>query len=122
VRAYVDELDALEVEPGQPAEISVDSLPDVRFRGHVEACLASMQPKTLLRHGPTEKLDVKVREIVIKLDADSHELEQLVYGLPVEVMVHTGAKRASPVDSRDSDVLQAAGTRAPGQTRLASTP
>lgn len=87
VRAYVDELDALNIEQGQRVQTTTDSLPSVAFTGRVESCLASMQPKTEIRHSPTEKYDTKVREVVIGLDIDQPQLEKLVIGLPVDVLI-----------------------------------
>lgn len=122
VRAYVDELDALDVQPGQAAEVMVDSLPDVRLQGRIEACLASMQPKTHLRHTPTEQLDVKVREVVIELDVEPRYRDQLVYGLPVDVTVLTNEVASAPSTPVHAEVLHASHEASPVAARLAATP
>lgn len=94
VRAFVEELDALSVTPGQTASIEADGLPDLRFSGRVVECAPSMVSKTLLSNRPGERVDVKVREVVILLDRQDH-LDRLVVGLPVEVFIQPRPKTST---------------------------
>jgi multidrug resistance efflux pump len=81
VRAYVEEMDALAVTEGQRGDVTVDGLPGVRFAATVVSCTPYMAPKRLLMNMPGERVDVKVREIVLQLD----DQNKLVIGLPVDV-------------------------------------
>lgn len=83
VRAFVEELDALNVQPGQAARVTVDGRPDKTYKGEILSCAPGVKGKTHRHHRPGELIDVQVREIVIELlDADD-----LVIGLPVDVFV-----------------------------------
>ena len=83
VRAYVEELDALSVSPGQAAYVTADGRPGVRFPGTVVACASRLQPKRLLRNKSDERVDVKVREVIISL----RHADGLIVGLPVDVFI-----------------------------------
>src|SRR5207249_4765372 len=83
VRAYVEEMDALGVVPGQRARVVADALPGESRRGTVLACSPSLTRKDLQRNLPGERADVKVREVVIRLDSPGN----LVIGLPVDVFI-----------------------------------
>jgi multidrug resistance efflux pump len=83
VRAFVEELDALAIAPGQRAYVTADGMPGVKFWGSVAHCAPYMVPKRLLNHSPGERIDTKVREVLIALDPQ----DQLVIGLPVDVFV-----------------------------------
>jgi len=84
-RAYVEELDALAVKPGQTAYVTADGDPGRKFPGHVVSCSPYMVPKKYLSNEPGERIDVKVREVIVELE----EQETLVVGLPVDVMIET---------------------------------
>ena len=86
VRAFVEELDAMEVAPGSRAHIEADGLPGVRVAGQVVHCSPYMLPKSQFANRPDERIDVKVREVVIQL-AKGDETDRLVVGLPVDVYV-----------------------------------
>ena len=98
VRAYVEELDALAVRPGQPAEVAADGRPDARYRATVVSCLPCMGPKDFRNHRPGERIDVRVREVVVALSEPS----DLVVGLPVEVFIQAEPEgTAVPVASEE---------------------
>ena len=86
VRAYVEELHALAVGPGLAAEVVADGRPDARYRATVVSCLPCMGPKDFRNHRPGERIDVRVREVIVTLS----EPTDLVVGLPVEVFIRTG--------------------------------
>lgn len=101
VRAYVEELDALAVSPGQPVEVIADGRPDTRYAGVVTWIAPSMGPKQHRHHNPGEHVDVKVREVLIALD----DPQDLVIGLPVEVFITPTApdETVAPTPSRYED-------------------
>jgi HlyD family secretion protein len=82
VRAYVEELDALDVRPGQAAEVTADGSPEV-YAGTVLSCVPHMGQKVFRDHRPGERLDVRVREIIVALE----NAPDLLVGLPVEVFI-----------------------------------
>jgi multidrug resistance efflux pump len=83
VRAYVEEMDALSVAEGQRGFVTADSMPDVRFPGTVVSCVPYMSPKRQFTNTPGERVDVKVREVILKLDYQ----DKLVVGFPVDVTI-----------------------------------
>ena len=87
VRAFVEEIDALVVASGRRAYITVGSLPGASFLGTVIFLAPSMGPKRLIYDKPSERLDVKTREVVILLDKQ----DKLVIGLPVDVFIDSKA-------------------------------
>lgn len=80
-RAYVEELDAFRLAPGARARVVADGLPNVSFGGTVIFCAPYMIPKKVFSNRPGERVDVKVREVLVRLDPQS----TLVVGLPVDV-------------------------------------
>ena len=52
-----------------------------------------MVPKTHVSNRPGERVDVKVREVVIVL-AEQEALPRLVIGLPVDVYLEAGASQS----------------------------
>jgi multidrug resistance efflux pump len=86
VRAFVEELDAMHIGLESRAYVQVDGMPDERFAGKVIQCAPYMVPKTNFSNKPSERVDVKVREVVIRLD-DGEHVDRLVIGLPVEVYI-----------------------------------
>jgi multidrug efflux pump subunit AcrA (membrane-fusion protein) len=87
VRAYVEEMDASAVKPGQKAYAIADGDPDRRYPGTIVSCVPYMIPKPLRSHEPAELVDVKVREVVMELEDPG----DLVIGLPVDVFIHPGS-------------------------------
>lgn len=83
VRAFIEELDALHVSPGQRAEVSIPGGPDRQYQGTVSSCAPSLHPKLQRRLKPGERVDVRVREAIIDLEDGAG----LLIGLPVEVFI-----------------------------------
>lgn len=83
VRAYVEELDALDVQVGQQAIVIAPARREQQFAGTVASCAAEVRPKSLRHYLPGERLDVRVREVTILLN----EPIPLLRGLPVEVFI-----------------------------------
>lgn len=87
VRAFVEELDGLRVFPGQRALVSAAASPGQRQRGTVSACSPYFRLKSQRQLKPGERVDVRVREVVIELEAG----HGLLIGLPVEVLLEPPA-------------------------------
>ncbi len=83
VRAYVEELDAITLTVGQSAYAAADGLPDRRFSARIIWIAPSMQPKTHLHNHPGERVDTRVREVLVQID----QPDGLVIGLPVDVFI-----------------------------------
>jgi multidrug efflux pump subunit AcrA (membrane-fusion protein) len=83
VRAFVEELDALDVQIGQQATVLVPARRDRRYQGVVTFCAPELRPKLLHHNLPGERLDIRVREVTIMLE----ETVPLLRGLPVEVFI-----------------------------------
>jgi HlyD family secretion protein len=79
VRAYVEELDAPHVRVGLAAHITADGFPGRVFVGEVVEVLPSMSAKQVWSERPSERFDLKTREVVIELRG---EVDQ-VSGRPV---------------------------------------
>lgn len=99
VRAFVEELDAVRVREGMQVRVSADGLPGRSFRGHVLACSPTMVPKRHMSNEPSERIDVKVREVIIVLDPSDNP-ETLVVGLPLDVYFQA----ADPIPAIDPTV------------------
>ena len=95
VRAWVEELDALNVAPGQRATVTADGIPGRQFEGTVRTCAPSVGPKTQRHLKPGEMFDVRVREILIDL-ADGADL---LIGLPVDVLISIDEQRPPGFES-----------------------
>jgi RND family efflux transporter MFP subunit len=108
VRAYVEELDALSVAPGQRATIMADGMPGRQFSGIVRSCAPGVGPKTQMHLRPGEMVDVRVREMVIDLKDGG----DLLIGLPVDVLVSVEDARPDYPDrlSRNTDRMSASGS------------
>jgi HlyD family secretion protein len=83
VRAYVEELDALNVKVGQRAVVTTDGKPDREYAGMVQSCSPHVRPKEHKHLKPGEMTDIRSREIVIDLENG----DDLVIGLPVDVFI-----------------------------------
>jgi multidrug resistance efflux pump len=104
VRAYVEELDALNVEPGQAVYVTADGKAGKKYDGVVRSCSPYVRPKTLRHQKPGELIDVRVREVIIELA----EGADLVIGLPVDVFIVPGGSRsgtsaAEPVEGTSAE-------------------
>ncbi len=67
VRAFVEELDALRVRPGQTVSVAVDGLPGRQFRGSVATVLPRMGKRHPRSDAPGEYQDLYYREVFIDL-------------------------------------------------------
>lgn len=83
VRAFVEELDALDIQPGQAATVLAAGKPDRRYQATLLECAAYVRPKSHRHLRPGERLDVRVREAVLELS----NADDLLIGLPVEVYI-----------------------------------
>jgi multidrug resistance efflux pump len=106
VRAYVEELDALQISLGSPAQVAVDGLPGTRLHGSVVRCAPGMIPKPQLRNRPGERSDVRVREVVVQLDHDPLA-HRLVMGLPVDVYLPRSVEPADATTAHDQTAATA---------------
>ena len=86
VRAWVEELDAMNVAVGQQTVVIADGKPDKQYAGAVVSCSPHVAPKWQRHLKPGEMVDVRVREVLIEL-ADGSDL---LIGLPVEVFIDAG--------------------------------
>lgn len=100
VRAFVEELDAVRVRPGQPAVVTADGLPGKEFRGRVAALLPRMGRQAPRSDAPGEYQDVYFREVLIDLGAAPE--------LPVNLRVRTR------IDTRPEAEVGPAGVEAGG--------
>ena len=87
----VEELDAVRIVTGMNASVVADGLPEQKFRGTVVSCAPCMVPKTHFSNRPGERVNVKVREVVIALDREQDSLSRLVVGLPVDIFIDARA-------------------------------
>ena len=83
VRAFVEELDGRRVRRGQLAVVSATGEPRKTYPGTVAACSLYFRPKSQRLLKPGERLDMRVREVIVDLD----DGQDLLIGLPVEVMI-----------------------------------
>lgn len=102
VRAFVEELDAMEVEAGRRVTVVAAGRSDREYAGRIVSCAPSVQPKSHRHLNPGERLDVRVREILVELEDGS----DLLIGLPVEVFIHE-----EKVFSRNERPVKSAGTK-----------
>ncbi|MFO1023379.1 MAG: biotin/lipoyl-binding protein [Planctomycetales bacterium] len=96
VRAFVEELDAMDVQSGRRVTVTVSGRSDREYPGRIVSCAPTVQPKSHRHLNPGERLDVRVREIVVELDGG----EELLIGLPVEVYIH--GEKVLPKNERAS--------------------
>ncbi len=105
-RAFVEELDALSVQPGQSAYVMADGDPHTKFPGTIVSCSPYMVPKKYMSNEPGERVDVKVREVIVELD----QQDTLVVGLPVDVFIRVSPEAdAAPetVTEDNPDIVSA---------------
>jgi multidrug resistance efflux pump len=80
VRAEVDEADIGRVYPRQRSWVTAAAYGDQRFSGNVVSIAPILGRKKLTRDDPTERIDTKVLEVLVELDAG----QQLPIGLRVD--------------------------------------
>ncbi len=107
VRAFVEELDALSIAPGQCVTVRADGRPHAPFSGVIIWMAPVLAPKSRRHDRPDEHFDVDVREILIALD----DPRDLVVGLPVEVFIDPAAhsQPAEPVALQQAPIAAARG-------------
>lgn len=93
IRAFVEELDAMNVAVGLKATVVASGRSDRKYDGVILACAPFVQPKSHRHLNPGERIDVRVREIIVELK----DAGDLLTGLPVEVFVDPKL----PVNKRD---------------------
>ena len=88
VRAFVDEIDAPNLQIGMPVIIRADGLGNTALEGTVARLAQRMQPKQLYQGRPTERLDTKTRTVWIDVTSED---PQLLVGLRVDVYINAAA-------------------------------
>ncbi|MCC6535944.1 MAG: efflux RND transporter periplasmic adaptor subunit [Bryobacterales bacterium] len=83
VRAEIDETDVARVHAGQPAYVTAAAYGDRRFTGHVVRVGQLLGRKSVTTDSPSERVDTKVLETLIELDAG----QALPVGLRVDAFV-----------------------------------
>jgi HlyD family secretion protein len=83
VRVDVDETDVSKVNVGQRAYVTADAFGKQKFWGHVVRVGQQLGPKNVRTDEPTEKVDTKILETLVELDAGSH----LPDGLRVDAFI-----------------------------------
>lgn len=83
VRVDVDETDVSKVRVGQSAYVTADAYGKKKFWGHVIRVGQLLGPKNVRTGEPTEKVDTKILETLVELDAGA----QLPDGLRVDAFI-----------------------------------
>ena len=83
VRVDVDETDVSKVILGQRAYVTADAFGNQKFWGHVVRVGQQLGPKNVRTDEPTEKVDTKILETLVELDAGS----RLPDGLRVDAFI-----------------------------------
>lgn len=83
VRGYVEELDAMRVGNGQKVAVVAPGREDQPYLGTIVACAPYVEPKSHRHLNPGERLDVRVRAILVELENGA----DLLIGLPVELFI-----------------------------------
>jgi multidrug resistance efflux pump len=95
VRAFVEELDAVRIRPGQKASVTVDGLPGKEFRGAVSTVFPRMGKRAPHSDAPGEYKDVHFREVLIDLDA----ADELPLNLRVSTRIRTVADNVASANN-----------------------
>lgn len=90
VRVDVDETDVAKVKVGQAAFVTADAYGSKKFIGHVVRVGNELGPKNVHTDEPTEKVDTKILETLVQLDAGT----RLPVGLRVDAYIKTGSDLA----------------------------
>jgi HlyD family secretion protein len=83
VRVDVDETDVSKVSVGQKAYVTADAYGKQKFWGRVTRVGQQLGPKNVRTDEPTEKVDTKILETLVELDAGA----QLPDGLRVDAFI-----------------------------------
>lgn len=83
VRLEIDETDVAKIREGQRAYVTADAYGDRKFEARVSKIGQILGRKNLRTDRPTEKIDTKILEVLIDLDAN----EQLPLGLRVDAFI-----------------------------------
>ncbi len=83
VRVDVDETDVSKVREGQRAYVTADAFGTQKFWGHVVRLGQQLGPKNVRTDEPTERVDTKILETLVELDAGS----KLPDGLRVDAYI-----------------------------------
>ena len=83
VRVDVDETDVAKVNPGQRAYVTADAFGQKKFWGRVVRVGQQLGPKNVRTDEPTEKVDTKILETLVELDAGT----KLPDGLRVDAFI-----------------------------------
>ena len=75
VRIDVDERQVAGLKVGQKGYVTAKAFGDRKFEGHVVEIARRMGRKNVRTDEPTERIDTKIREVVLELD-DGHDLVQ----------------------------------------------
>lgn len=91
VRADVDEADIGRVAPGTKVHVKADAFGDQKFPGKVVRVGQTLGRKSFVTDTPGERLDTKVLEVVVELEATG----SLMPGLRVDVFFETSLQPGS---------------------------
>lgn len=97
VRAYVEELDAMNVGVGDQVVVATDGRPDMRAEGEIIRCAPAMVDKSEFNDKPGERTDTRVREVTIRLVAGDAS-DSLLIGQPVDVTIEIPRKTPQGAD------------------------
>jgi HlyD family secretion protein len=89
VRADIDETDIGKIKLGQKAYVKADAYGDKKFFGKVVRIGQVLGKKNIRTDEPTERVDTKILETLIEIDADS----KLPSGLRVDAFVNVSDQR-----------------------------
>ncbi len=87
VRVDLDETDVAKVREGQNAFVKADAFGEQKFAGKVIKTGQILGRKNFRTERPTEKVDTKILEILIELNAD----QKLPLGLRVDAFIESGS-------------------------------
>lgn len=105
VRAEIDETDIGRVKLGQPAEVTADAFPNLRFNGEVQEIKQQMGPKKFLPTDPSKIIDYKVLDVEVSLPKDC----PFPINLPVNVRISPRQKAAAPASSGEGGAVGGSG-------------
>jgi HlyD family secretion protein len=88
IRADVDETDVARIAVGQTAHVTAEAYGDRKFTGRVVRIGEILGRKNIRTDEPTERVDTKILETLIELDAG----QQIPLGLRVDTFIHVGGR------------------------------
>jgi len=89
VRLDVDEVDVARLAVGQPAFVTAEAYGNQRFTGHIIRVGRILGKKNVRTDEPSERVDTKILETLVELDAG----QKLPLGLRVDAYVQTGERQ-----------------------------